>query len=89
MEKFIALIKLFTLLKVEFHQISPNEIILECPCDIVNDFSKVDLCQNVIINDPTTCGRSDEIRIHITYNERYDSLDWLVVDYEEDEIIRD
>ena len=85
MEKFIALIQLFTLLKVEFQQISPNEIVLECPCDIVNNFSKIDLCQDVIINDPTTCGGSDEIRIHIAYNERYDSLDWLVVDYEEDE----
>lgn len=85
MEKFIALIHLLTLLKVEFQQISPNEIVVECPCDIVNDFSKVDLCQDVIINDPTTCGGSDEIRVHISYNERYDSLDWLVVDYTEDE----
>lgn len=85
MEKFVALINLFTLLKVEFYQISPNEIILECPCDIVNDFSKVDLCQNVIINGLATCGGSDEIRIHISYNEKYDSLDWLVVDYREDE----
>lgn len=81
MEKFVALIQLFTLLKVEFHQISPNEIILKCPCDIVNDFSKVDLCQGAIINDPTTCGGWDEIRIHIAYNEQCDSLDWLVVDY--------
>ena len=85
MEKFIALIQLFTLLKVEFQQISPNEIVLECPCDIVNDFSKVDLCQDVIINDPATYGGSDEIRVHISYNEKYDSLDWLVVDYGEDE----
>lgn len=83
MEKFIALIQLFTLLKVEFCQISPNEIVLECPCNIVNDFSKVDLCQDAIINDPTTCGGWDEIRIHITYNKQYDSLDWLVVDYDE------
>ena len=82
MEKFIALIQLFTLLKVEFRQISSNEIVLECPCDIVNDFSKVDLCQSIIINDPTSCGGWDEIRVHITYNEQYDSLDWLVVDYE-------
>ena len=82
MEKFIALIQLFTLLKVEFRQISPNEIVLECPCDIVNDFSNVDLCQSIIINDPTTCGGWDEIRVHIVYNEQYDSLDWLVVDYE-------
>ena len=85
MEKFIALIQLFTRLKVEFQQISPNEIVVECPCDIVNDFSKVDLCQDVIINDPTTYGGSDEIRVHISYNERYDSLDWLVVDYGENE----
>ena len=85
MEKFIALIQLFTLLKVEFQQISPNEIVVECPCDIVNDFSKVDLCQDIIINDPTTRGGSDEIRVHISYNEKYDSLDWLVVDYGEDE----
>ena len=82
MEKFIALIQLFTLLKVEFRQISSNEIVLECPCDIVNDFSKVDLCQSIIINDPTTCGGWDKIRVHIVYNEQYDSLDWLVVDYE-------
>ena len=82
MEKFIALIQLFTLLKVEFRQISSNEIVLECPCDIVNDFSKVDLCQSIIINDPTTCGGWDEIRVHIVYNEQYDSLDWRVVDYE-------
>ena len=82
MEKFIALIQLFTLLKVEFRQISSNEIVLECPCDIVNDFSKVDLCQSIIINDPTTCGGWDEIRVHIVYNEQYDSLDWLVLDYE-------
>ena len=65
MEKFIALIQLFTLLKVEFQQISPNEIVLECPCDIVNDFSKVDLCQDVIINDPTTCG--DRMKFGFTF----------------------
>ena len=81
MDKFIALIQLFTLLKVDFRQISPTEIVLDCPCDIVNSYEKVDLCQNIIINDPTTSGGWDEIRIHITYNADYDSLDWLVVDW--------
>lgn len=81
MEKFTTLIQLLTLLKVNFRQISSNEIVLECPCDIVDDFSKVDLCQEDIIDDPTTCCGWDEIRIHIAYNEQYDSLDWLVVDY--------
>ena len=84
MEKFTALIRLLTLLKVEFQQISPDEIVLECPCDIVNDFAKVDLRQEIIINDPTTCGGWDEIRIHIAYNKEYDSLDWLVVDYQKE-----
>ena len=83
MEKFNTLIQLFTLLKVKFQLISPVEIVLECPCDIVNSFDKVDLCQDTIINDPTTFSGWDEIRIHITYNEQYDSLDWLVVDYQE------
>ena len=83
MEKFFELVRLLTLFKVDFKQISPVEIVLECPCDIVNSFDKVDLCQKNIINDPTTCGGWDEIRIHITYNEQHDSLDWLVVDYQE------
>lgn len=83
MEKFFELVRLLTLFKVDFKQISPIEIVLECPCDIVSSFDKVDLCQKNIINDPTTCGGWDEIRIHITYNEQYDSLDWLVVDYQE------
>jgi hypothetical protein len=84
MEKFIALIQLLTLLKVEFRQISADEIIVECPCDIVNDFAKVTLCQKTIIDDPTTCAGWDEICVHIAYNEKYDSLDWLVVDYQQE-----
>jgi hypothetical protein len=82
MEKFTALIQLLTLLKVEFRQISPHEIVFECPCDIVDDFAKVDLCQEAIINDPTTCAGWDEIRVHIAYNEKHDSLDWLIVDHQ-------
>lgn len=85
MKNFTALIQLLTLLKVNFQQIAPNEIVLACPCDIVNDYTKVDLCQDAIINDPTTSGGWDDIRIHITYNEKYDSLDWLVVDYYEED----
>lgn len=85
MDKFNALLQLFIAFGVHFNQISSTEIVVECPCDIVNSFDKVDLCQEVIIADPTTCGGWDEIRIHITYNPKYDCLDWLVVDYMEEE----
>lgn len=80
MEKFEALLQLLSMFGTVFTRISPTEIVIECPCDIVNDDAKVDLPQLAIIQDATTCGGWDEIRIHIEYDAEYDSLNWLVVD---------
>jgi len=84
MEKFETLLQLLTMFGTVFTRISPTEIVVECPCDIVNHYAKVDLPQLAIIQDPTTGGGWDEIRIHIEYNAEYDSLDWLVVDVNEE-----
>lgn len=80
MDKFNCLKNLLTLLGTEYTEITPTEIIVECPCDIVYDYDKIDLPQRQIINDPDTTGGSDEICIHIEYDEKNDSLNWLVVD---------
>lgn len=81
MNKFNKLKNLLTLLETEFTQITPTEIIIKCPCDIVNDYDKVNLPQRQIIDDPDTVGGNDEICIHIEYDEKNDYLNWLVVDY--------
>ena len=84
MEKFEALLKLLSMFDTTFTHISPTEIVIECPCDIVNDYAKVDLPQLAIIQDATTGGGWDEIRIHIEYDTKHDSLNWLVVDVNEE-----
>lgn len=83
MEKFNILIELFTLFEVEFNRISPTEIILCCPCDKVTHYSKALLPTLELVNDPTVGCVTDEIFIHIMYDSENDSLDWLVVDFDE------
>lgn len=85
MEKFEALLQLLSIFDTAFTRISPTEIIIECPCDIVNSYDKVDLPQLAIIQDATTAGGWDEIRIHIEYDVEHNSLNWLVVDVIEEE----
>ncbi len=84
MEKFETLLQLLSMLGTTFTRISPTEIVIECPCDIVNDYEKVDLPQLAIIQDTTTGGGWDEIRVHIEYDAKHDFLNWLVVDVNEE-----
>lgn len=80
MEKFEALLQLLSALDTTFTRISPTEVVIMCPCDIVNSDAKVDLPSLAIIQDATTASGWDEIRIHIEYDAKHDALNWLVVD---------
>ena len=78
MNDFEKLIELFNLLKVEYSQISSNEIIVPCPFGIADNekemFYPMDDTLKYII--------SDEVYIHIQYDKDSNYLNWYVIDYD-------
>lgn len=78
MNDFEKLIELFTLLKVEFTQISPNEIIIPSPYGIADNEKEMFYPMDDILK----YWISDENYIHIQYDKDSNYLNWYIIDYD-------
>ena len=79
MEKFNQLISLFTSLGVYFENISPTEIMVPCPCNVILEPEHLTLPMLELCEHPEVPVMTDEIYIRIGYDEKRDSLNWLVL----------
>lgn len=81
MNDFEKLIELFNLLKVEFTQISSDEIVIPCPFGIAHNEKAMFYPMDDIVKYMVT----DEVYIHIQYDKDSNYLNWFVIDYNLDE----
>lgn len=79
MEKFNQIISLFTSLGVYFENISPTEIMVPCPCNVALKSEHLTLPMLELCKNPEVPTMADEIYIRIGYDEKQDSLNWLVL----------